>query len=398
MCDSAPRQWTPDEATSARAGGRAHALRGRIRARGAGAPREPRCACAGDAHRRTWAPGRATSCSTRSGGAPSSRRSSACRRTTPTIDRDRLFAQVKPDDRRRLQGGDRGSGQGASRLRDRVRIQARQNRRVALDGIARPRRVRRRRHGDNAVRAGHRHHRSTPCRRSAAGSGSPQGRIPRHARPRAAQSARADQLGPAHPAASAKDDAQRSTALEIMERQVRQMVRLVDDLLDVARITTGKVEVRREPLDLAVAIRDAVETSRTDARRARAAVHRARAATAGVRQRRSHAARSGVREPAQQQREVQRTRPADLDRLRPRGRARRWSASRDAGMGIHPRDAAARVRHVPPGRSDRRPIARRPRHRPVARQAHRRDARRHGDRPQRRPRSRQRVRGPASRD
>ena len=55
--------------------------------------------------------------------------------------------------------------------------------------------------------------------------------------------------------------AQRSTALEIMERQVAQMVRLVDDLLDVARITTGKVEVRHEPLDLAVAIRDAVETS-----------------------------------------------------------------------------------------------------------------------------------------
>lgn len=53
-----------------------------------------------------------------------------------------------------------------------------------------------------------------------------------------------------------------STAREIMERQVAQMVRLVDDLLDVARITTGKVELRREPFDLAEAIRDAVETSR----------------------------------------------------------------------------------------------------------------------------------------
>ena len=39
------------------------------------------------------------------------------------------------------------------------------------------------------------------------------------------------------------------------------MVRLVDDLLDVARITTGKVELRREPIDLAAAISDAVETS-----------------------------------------------------------------------------------------------------------------------------------------
>jgi PAS domain S-box-containing protein len=52
------------------------------------------------------------------------------------------------------------------------------------------------------------------------------------------------------------------SAREIMERQVQQMVRLVDDLLDVARITTGKVELRCEIIDVADAIRDAVETSR----------------------------------------------------------------------------------------------------------------------------------------
>jgi len=60
---------------------------------------------------------------------------------------------------------------------------------------------------------------------------------------------------------SARDRAQTSTALEIMERQVGQMVRLVDDLLDVARITTGKVEIRSEPIDLALPINDAIETS-----------------------------------------------------------------------------------------------------------------------------------------
>jgi PAS domain S-box-containing protein len=53
-----------------------------------------------------------------------------------------------------------------------------------------------------------------------------------------------------------------NTALEIMERQVQQMVRLVDDLLDVARISTGKVELRCEIIDIAGAIRDAIETSR----------------------------------------------------------------------------------------------------------------------------------------
>jgi CheY-like chemotaxis protein len=60
---------------------------------------------------------------------------------------------------------------------------------------------------------------------------------------------------------SAGDRGQRMIALEIMERQVNQMVRLVDDLLDVARITTGKVEIRHEPIDVADAITDAIETS-----------------------------------------------------------------------------------------------------------------------------------------
>ena len=60
---------------------------------------------------------------------------------------------------------------------------------------------------------------------------------------------------------SAKDEGHRAIALEIIERQVNQMVRLVDDLLDVARITTGKVEVRQEPIDLALVIKDAIETS-----------------------------------------------------------------------------------------------------------------------------------------
>ena len=53
-----------------------------------------------------------------------------------------------------------------------------------------------------------------------------------------------------------------ATARQVMERQVAQMVRLVDDLLDVARITTGKVELRCESVDLAAGIADAVETSR----------------------------------------------------------------------------------------------------------------------------------------
>ncbi len=49
---------------------------------------------------------------------------------------------------------------------------------------------------------------------------------------------------------------------EMMERQVNHMVRLVDDLLEVSRITRGKIELRRERVELAVVLRSAVETSR----------------------------------------------------------------------------------------------------------------------------------------
>jgi len=57
------------------------------------------------------------------------------------------------------------------------------------------------------------------------------------------------------------DHAAAAQARDIMERQVGQMVRLVDDLMDVARITTGKVEMRLQAIDLATAISDAVETA-----------------------------------------------------------------------------------------------------------------------------------------
>ena len=53
---------------------------------------------------------------------------------------------------------------------------------------------------------------------------------------------------------------ERSRAL--LERQVGQMVRLIDDLLDVSRITTGKLRVQLEPVSLGAVIESAVEISR----------------------------------------------------------------------------------------------------------------------------------------
>jgi signal transduction histidine kinase/ActR/RegA family two-component response regulator len=48
----------------------------------------------------------------------------------------------------------------------------------------------------------------------------------------------------------------------MMERQLHQMVRLIDDLLDVSRITRGKLELRKERVNLAAVIESAVDTAR----------------------------------------------------------------------------------------------------------------------------------------
>jgi signal transduction histidine kinase/DNA-binding response OmpR family regulator len=50
-------------------------------------------------------------------------------------------------------------------------------------------------------------------------------------------------------------------ARDAMERQVRHMVRLVDDLLDVSRVTAGKIELRKDLVDVALIVQQAVQTS-----------------------------------------------------------------------------------------------------------------------------------------
>ena len=47
---------------------------------------------------------------------------------------------------------------------------------------------------------------------------------------------------------------------EVIQRQLAYLTRLVDDLLDVSRITRGKITLAREPLDIATLINRAVET------------------------------------------------------------------------------------------------------------------------------------------
>ena len=58
----------------------------------------------------------------------------------------------------------------------------------------------------------------------------------------------------------ASDGGDAHEACAIMGRQVSQLGRLVDDLLDINRISRGKIELRPEPVELAAVVNQAVET------------------------------------------------------------------------------------------------------------------------------------------
>ncbi len=58
------------------------------------------------------------------------------------------------------------------------------------------------------------------------------------------------------------DDPEVRWAREVVERQVLQLTRLLDDLLDIARFNRGKINLHRGPVDLADVVARAIETSR----------------------------------------------------------------------------------------------------------------------------------------
>ncbi len=55
---------------------------------------------------------------------------------------------------------------------------------------------------------------------------------------------------------------QREHSLGVLDRQLAQLTRIVEDLLDATRISQGKIELRREQIDVSTVLREAVETSR----------------------------------------------------------------------------------------------------------------------------------------
>ncbi|MGH8215839.1 MAG: PAS domain S-box protein [Rhodanobacteraceae bacterium] len=56
------------------------------------------------------------------------------------------------------------------------------------------------------------------------------------------------------------NDANAQVALSVLERQGMHLSRLVDDLLDVSRITAGRIQLKRNAIDLATVITQAMET------------------------------------------------------------------------------------------------------------------------------------------
>jgi PAS domain S-box-containing protein len=58
------------------------------------------------------------------------------------------------------------------------------------------------------------------------------------------------------------DGAQLAWCRDLIERQTQHLTRVVDDLLDISRITRGKIELQKEPLDVATIVERALETCR----------------------------------------------------------------------------------------------------------------------------------------
>ena len=129
----------------------------------------------------------------------------------------------------------------------------------------------------------------------------------------------------------------------MMERQLGQMVRLVDDLLDMSRISRGKMELRKERVELASVVTSAVEDCRP-LRACQPRTDRHVAARADLPGRRPDAAGPGVRQSAQQRLQVHRARRPYLADRRAAGGAAWWCTSRTPASASPPTSSPASSR------------------------------------------------------
>ena len=122
-------------------------------------------------------------------------------------------------------------------------------------------------------------------------------------------------------------------AHDVIARQVGHISRLIDDLLDVERVVSGKIRLHRQPIDLADAVRRAVATFTGDAELDRRIddQHRARVGRWGRR-----AARAGADQHPDQRGQVHAARRPDSRGAPRRRRRRRARASRTRGSASRP--------------------------------------------------------------
>ena len=158
----------------------------------------------------------------------------------------------------------------------------------------------------------------------------------------------------------------RRDAREMMERQLQQMVRLVDDLLDVSRITTGKLALRRAPLDLREVAarrgRDRAAASSRRAPRAGAVAWPTPVWLDGDRTRLAQVFSNLLNNAAQ----VHRAGRPHRDHAARSRATRRWCASSTTASASRPRSSPNGLRDVRAGRPVARARAGRPRRRPDA--------------------------------
>ena len=132
--------------------------------------------------------------------------------------------------------GARGPGRHAAAHRGQRR--AHQGRRLGGDpggGPGLPRRLR-----EPGGRAG-----AGPALSGAARDRQAEGRVPRHARPRARGTRWRPSATPSRCSTVSRLQEHIDWSMEVISRQIRHLTRLIDDLLDVSRITRGKIELRR---------------------------------------------------------------------------------------------------------------------------------------------------------
>ncbi len=137
-------------------------------------------------------------------------------------------------------------------------------------------------------------------------------------------------------------------ARSIIDRQLSHLVRLVDDLLDVSRITRDRLELRRTPTELNALVEQTVASASKPLRRARSDPRGERRAAARADARGPGAAGPGDQQPALQRR------PLHAPRRHGPGnrgaKARGGAAPGERHRRRHPaRQAHQRVRHVHPG-------------------------------------------------